>query len=187
MKYKLVLKKNIKNVLNRILVTLIFILLLLIINKSNPNFVKKIKNSLYNKSINFIKINKLSKKIIGKEVFYYQNNSDSLKVINSDIELNTVHKYFDGESFKVSKDLPIGTIESGIVVFIGNKDNYHNTVIVQGTDGYNIWYGNLKDINTSLYSYVEKNSLIGSADGEEIYLLIEKDNKLYTYEEYKKN
>lgn len=95
-------------------------------------------------------------------------------------------KYYDGEKFMVSSNLPIGAISSGVVVFIGNKNEYKNTVIIQGIDGFNIWYGNVKDVNVKTYDYIQEGNLIGAADGDFIYLLIEKNNEYYTYEEYAK-
>ena len=178
---KLKLKRTyISNLITRILLLIVFILFLLIINKYNHALALEFKNDLFNKSFNFIKINKISQKVLGKDVFYYQKNSDTSLVLSSNFDSNLKEKYYEGEKMNVSTNLPIGSISSGVVVYIGDKDNYGNTVIIQGVDGYNIWYGNIKDINVGLYDYVEKQNLIGAADGDFLYLLIEKDNKYYT-------
>ena len=87
----------------------------------------------------------------------------------------------------MSTNLPIGAIESGVVIFVGEKDNYGSTIIIEGVDGYNIWYSNITDINIKIYDYIEKGSLIANAKDSKIYLLIEKDNKIYSYNEYKEN
>lgn len=181
------LRKPVSNVINRSLICIVIFMFLLIINKFDHNFISDIKRNIFNKSFNFIKVNSLTRNILGKEFIYYQDENNSLQVINDDLYSEEVHKYYDGEKFKVSDNLPIGTFESGVVVFIGDKDIYKNTVIVQGTDGFNIWYGNIKDVNVSLYDYVEKNSLLGNSDGEEVYILIEKNNHYYSYEDYKKS
>lgn len=185
---KLKLKRTyISNLITRILLLIVFVLFLLIINKYNHALTLEFKNDLFNKSFNFIKINKISQKVLGKDVFYYQKNSDTSLVLSSNFDSNLKEKYYEGEKMNVSTNLPIGSISSGVVVYIGDKDNYGNTVIIQGVDGYNIWYGNIKDINVGLYDYVEKQNLIGAADGDFLYLLIEKDNKYYSYDEYKQN
>lgn len=185
---KLKLKRTyISNLITRILLLIVFVLFLLIINKYNHALTLEFKNDLFNKSFNFIKINKISQKVLGKDVFYYQKNSGASQVLSSNFDSNLKEKYYEGEKMNVSTNLPIGSISSGVVVYIGDKDNYGNTVIIQGVDGYNIWYGNIKDINVGLYDYVEKQNLIGAADGDFLYLLIEKDNKYYTYDEYKQN
>lgn len=181
------LRRPINYVINRFLLSFVIVLFMLIIKKVNPNITKYVKRNIFNKSFNFIKVNTLTRKVLGKEFIYYQNTPNSINVFNNDLDNSTVHKFYDGEKYEVSENLPIGIFESGVVIYTGYKDNFKNTVIIQGVDNYNIWYGNLKDINVNLYDYVEKNSLIGSADGKEIYILIEKDSQFYTYEDYKKN
>jgi len=179
--------RKVGNYVNKMLVLLVIIFALLIIKKASPKVSYAIKKNIFEKSISFININKFTKKIIGKDVFYSSNNHDASLVFKDDSHFQQAKPYFNGEEFSVSSNLPIGTIESGVVVYIGSKDNFNKTVIIQGVDGYNIWYGNLKNVNVKLYDYIEKSSLIGEADGEKIYLLIEKDNNFYTYEKYSKN
>lgn len=70
------------------------------------------------------------------------------------------------------------------MVFKGNKDEINNLVIVQSSDGFDIWYGLLENINVNIYDYINEGSLIGSAD-KVFYLAITKDNKFYSYDEYK--
>ena len=53
-------------------------------------------------------------------------------------------------------------------------------------DGVDIWYGNIENVNFSLYDYIEKNALLGSAKEEIIYFVVQKDGQYLDYEEYKK-
>ena len=129
---------------------IIFILFILILNKYNKSLALNLKNNLFNKSINFVKINKLSQRLLGKDVFYYQSKESDSMVIASQFNQNKKNKYFDGEKILVSSNLPIGSISSGVVVYIGNKENYNNTIIIQGLDGYNIWYGNITNVNAPI-------------------------------------
>ena len=77
----------------------------------------------------------------------------------------------------------IVSLKGGIVIFKGNKEGYNNTIIVQGSDGFDIWYGNLENINVNIYDYIDEGSIVGNCL-ENLYLVITKDNKYYTYEEY---
>ena len=77
----------------------------------------------------------------------------------------------------------VPNIENGIVVFIGKKDNYGDTIIIEGTDGIDIWYSNVKS-SLKLYDYVEKGSLVGEALSNDIYLVYKKDGKVLNYEDY---
>lgn len=178
------LKKHISIFITKFLIVIIILLFLLVLNKYYPEKTKKLKHYLYDKSLNFIKFNDLSKKIIGKEVFFSPNKT-SQAVINDELIANGFTSYYNGEKINVSDLLPIGSISSGVVIYKGNKDNYGKTVIIQGRDGFNIWYGNIENSNIDLYTYIEKGTLIGNAKGNYIYLVIEKDGKYYKYEEYK--
>ena len=72
-----------------------------------------------------------------------------------------------------------------MVVFIGNKENYNNTVIIEDLNGVYIWYGNINTTSLKLYDYVEKGSYIGEASNN-LYMVFSKDNKYLSYEEYLK-
>ena len=45
-----------------------------------------------------------------------------------------------------------------------------NTVIIQGVDGVDIWYGNLTNVSVKLYDYVEKDKLIGVSFEKEMVM-----------------
>ena len=95
-----------------------------------------------------------------------------------------ISDYYDGEKLVVSKNTLVNNITSGVVVFSGEKDNYGNTVIIQGIDGVDIWYGNLENVSVSLYDYIEANTVIGETKDEYLYLVIKKDNEYIKYENY---
>ena len=70
------------------------------------------------------------------------------------------------------------------MVYIGEKEDYGNTVIIQGVDGVDIWYGNLTNVSVKLYDYLEKDKLIGETLDDTLYLVIKKDNEYIKYEDY---
>ena len=78
----------------------------------------------------------------------------------------------------------VNSLASGIVVFSGEKDGFGNTVIIQGIDGADIWYGNLENISLNLYDYIEVGTVIGNTVDEYLYLVIKKDNEYIKYEDY---
>ena len=67
---------------------------------------------------------------------------------------------------------------------MGEKEGYGNTVIVQGIDGIDIWYGNVTNISISLYDYIDKKSLLGTTKDDVLYLVYKKDGEILNYEEY---
>ena len=107
-----------------------------------------------------------------------------MQAVNESVENFEYQKYHDGIIAYVPKESTVNTLNSGIVVFIGEKENYGPIVIVQGIDGVDVWYGNITNINVSLYDYVEKQSIIGSAIESHIYYVIEKDGMYLNYDEY---
>ena len=75
-------------------------------------------------------------------------------------------------------------LNSGIVVFSGNKDNYGYTTIIEQVDGIDIWYVGVNTNNLKLYDYVEKGSILGEANTNTIYIYYQKDGNFISYEEY---
>ena len=78
----------------------------------------------------------------------------------------------------------VPSFESGIVVYIGEKENYKQTVIVQQMNGVDVWYGNIKQTNVKLYDYVEKGALIGQVSDKTLYLVFQKEGKFIDYQNY---
>ena len=105
-------------------------------------------------------------------------------VFSEKIKYNTISKYYDGVSLSVSNNLLVPILESGMVVFVGEKENYGSTVIVEGVDGVDVWYGNLENINVQMYDFVEKGSALASTSSDKLYLVFKKDGENIDYEKY---
>ena len=83
-----------------------------------------------------------------------------------------------------NKNTPISVITSGIVVFLDEKEGYGKTAIIQGIDGYDIWYGNITDSSVKLYDYVEKGFILANSNDDFYYNVFYKDGNKVSYEEY---
>ena len=105
-------------------------------------------------------------------------------VIKGHLVYKNIENYKDGEVLTLTTNTLINSLQSGIVVYCGEKDDYGNTVIIQGVDGVDIWYGNLTNVSVKLYDYVEKDKLIGETNSDLLYLVIKKDNNFLKYEDY---
>jgi hypothetical protein len=104
-------------------------------------------------------------------------------ISNNDVLVNNVsdYEYVDG-MYKYYKE-DVNVISSGIVVYVGDKDNLGNTVIIQGVDGIDIWYSNLGEVSIGMYDYVSNGDKIGLSN--EYYLVsLYKDGNMISYEEY---
>ncbi len=78
----------------------------------------------------------------------------------------------------------VPNLNSGIVVFIGEKEDYGNTIIVQQMNGIDAWYGNIDTTSIKLYDYVEKGIMLGETKDTTLYLAFQKDGNFHQYKEY---
>ena len=181
------LKKEIVNYITKILISIIF-LLLTMIYISNPNNKELYKKIFLSDSISFAKINNWYQNKFGSIIPLEDITVESTKkVFNENLEYELMEDYLDAKLLKVKDNYMVPTIESGVVVYIGDKDSYGNTCIIQGIDGVDIWYSNIDTSNLDLYDYIKKGSLIGPVKNNNLFLLLMKDNEFITYEEYYKN
>ena len=86
--------------------------------------------------------------------------------------------------FNYGIDYQIEALMSGIIVFIGDKDDLGNTVIVQGNDGIDIWYSGISLKEYGLYDYVSKGDILGLSSDVYVTISIYEDGELLKYEEY---
>lgn len=166
-------KVIISTFITKLLVTTMLVLLSLIYVKNNDENLTLFKKYVFEDTFNFSSFNNIYNSLKGSK-------KESIPVI-SNVKYSNKSNYLDGISLKVNDNL-VETFSSGIVVFIGDKDNYKNTVIIQGSDGYDIWYSNLNDIGVNLYDYINASTIIGQTD--KVYLKILKDGKTINANEY---
>ena len=172
-------KKKFKSFINRVLISSCLLIICLILIKVSPKAKDFIKTKVFNSAFNFSLVNKYYEKYFGSLNI---NKSVDSQTVSGQINYEEGEKYLDGVRVKTLGN-NVYAIESGIVIFNGNKDGYNDTIIIQTSNGYDMWYGNLKNINVNIYDYVNKNDLI-SESNDKLYLVINKDNKFYTYKEY---
>ena len=167
----------IKKFLNKLFTAVIFSMIIIIISNYSVTFRNFLINDVLNNSMDFSKVNK----IMNKFTNIYNKNKEETKEVSKVIELNR-EKYLDGYKYNIGKSEDIFVKDSGIVTYIGTKEGYGNTVIIQQSNGYYAWYGNVKE-KIKLYDYVEKDSIIGTASYEYYYVLL-KDDKPLVIDEY---
>src|SRR5699024_2478173 len=83
-------------------------------------------------------------------------------VFNESIQYSNIDNYLNGKVLTVSNNYIVPSIGSGIIVYLGDKDNLGNTCIIQGVDGVDIWYSNIDTSNLTLYDYVNKGDMLGT-------------------------
>lgn len=177
--------KYAKNLISRVLITVIFVLGSIIFTNISEDNKALYQKYVLEDSLEFTKINELYQSVFGDvDIAKKDNNTDS-EVVFGDVSYTNIEPFKNGVKLTVGMNEAISVITSGIVVFIGEKDDLGNTVIIQGNDGVDIWYSNITDTDISVYDYIEAGSILGSSNGEDIYLTINKDGEFINYEEYK--
>lgn len=183
-KKKLVLKKGIRSFINRLLIVTIIFLSCLILIKSNNSFKHILIKYVYEDSFKFTKLKAIYEKYFGKILSIDKVAPKEEAVFNEKLEYSKANVYNDGAVLTVSDNYMVPTLESGIVVFIGEKEGYGSTVIIEQVDGIDVWYSNIKANNIKMYDYIEKGSLIGEVKGKKLYMVFQKDGAFLDYKKY---
>ena len=134
-------------------------------------------------SLEFTKINELYQRIFGDVDITKKDNPDS-EVVFGDVTYTNIEPFKNGVKLTVDMNEAISVIASGIVVFIGEKEDLGNTIIIQGNDGVDIWYSNITDTDIKVYDYLESGNILGTSNSDDIYITISKDGEFMSYEEY---
>ncbi|WP_141433629.1 M23 family metallopeptidase [Bacillus sp. 03113] len=69
-------------------------------------------------------------------------------------------------TIETGKGATVDAMNEGFVSFIGEKDGFGKTVIIQHSDNSESWYGNLADINVHLYAYIDKGVKVGNVTND---------------------
>ena len=166
----------------KLLISIVLTLIILILIKSSNDFKNSFYMKIYNSNLSFTKVKELYNKYIGNtEVFDKVVKEQT--VFSETLSYKSKEAYLDGVKLEIGSNYLVPVTESGIVVFIGPKDGYDNTVIIQRIDGIDEWYGNISNVNVKLYDYVKKGSLLGEASNN-LFLIYKKDGNILNYEDY---
>lgn len=166
---------------NKILVLSLIMIIGLILTKNDPKLKFKLKNDIYNSNINFNYFKKLYHKYIGKYIGEEKKKDE--KVSGEVLSYDSVKEKNGSAELKVEKNYLVPCLSNGIVVFIGNKDNLGNTVIIEGVNGIDTWYSNITVNNLKMYDYIAKGKIVGTADSK-LLLTFYKDGKILDYKKH---
>ena len=171
--------KYLNGLVKRTMICFVFVMLVLAISLMSETGRSYIKKYLLETNFEFSKINTLYNKYIGKLT------DENTEVVSGNqlLEYTSKEKYNDGVKLTVSENYNVNLLESGIVVYIGEKEGYGNTIIVQQSNGIDAWYGNIENVDVKIYDYIEKGTIIGNAN-KTLYLVFQKNGEILNYEDY---
>lgn len=162
-----------------LLLIVIFISTLIVIKDNDKK--EWIKNNVLEKNISFTYLKKEYTKYFGN-VLPFLINFDSEMVFKEELTYSNINKYYDGVMLSVSYNYLVPALKDGIVVFIGEKENYGKTLIIEN-DNETIWYSNI-NANVNLYDEIGEGQYLGDTIDDKLYLVFKKDGVILDYKKY---
>jgi len=175
-------KNFISTYFTKVLLSIIFILISTIYIKLSPDNLEYYKKHIFESNLTFTKINNWYHKTFGN-ILPTVTEPKETQVSNSKV-LTQKESYLDGYKISANKNQPVSSMMGGILVYMGEKEGYQNTFIIQGMDGVDIWYGGIIDSNLKLYDYVDAGTIIGNTENDFYYLVFMSNGAYLKYEDY---
>lgn len=177
-------KKKVKNkvlsFLNKTLICGLILIISLIVLKKNPDIKEYVNNKVFNNNFSFAYIKNWYNEHFGNILPTIDNKVE--EVFSEKLAYKNKQPYLDGYILEVSNNYLVPSINTGIVVFIGEKEGYGNVLIIEQVDGYNIWYGNLDNISVKLYEYVAKGTFLGETVDNSLYIVCQNKGEFIDFE-----
>ena len=181
-KEKLVLKTKVKVALSKLLLSIIIFLIALICIKKDISLKELIKENVYEKSIKFSNNQKLYDNLFDSYLSIERKSNNTEPVFNEKINYTELENYENGVKLTVEDNYLVPVLESGVIIYIGEKDKLGNTIIVEQVDGIETIYSNINISDYKLYDYVEKGDLIGNALSKKLILQFQKNGEYLDYQ-----
>ena len=179
-------QKYLSNLLSKFLLSIIFLMVSIILIKSNSNIKTFYQKDILTKQINFTKFNDFYTKYFGNILPDYTVPSVPTHMAsNTEFDYNNGTPYLNGTKLETTENYPVPIITSGIIVFLGEKDSLGPTCIVQGIVGIDIWYSHIDTSSLNLYDYVTEGKILAPTESNYFYLTIDSNGNYLTYDTYK--
>ena len=166
----------------KIIICSLLFLIFLICSKKINNFNRIIYDNVYNSNISFAKINSLYETYFGS--IFPLNRVNEVQVFDESIDYKSKEEYKDGVVLSVNDNYVVPSISSGIVIFIGEKDYFGKTIIIEDENEVDTWYSNINIGNINMYDYINKGDYLGEVIDGRLILLFQKKGKILDYNNY---
>ncbi len=150
--------------------------------KKDIKLKKNIYEKVYSTNFSFAGFKNIYNKYIGN-VIPFQNIFTTKKVFNEKLEYKSLSKYNKGVKLLLNDNYAIPIIKGGIVIFSGEKEGLGKTIIIQQSDGIDVFYSNLSNTTMKLYDYVDDNAIVGEAVNNELYMIFQKNGVEIDYKD----
>ena len=181
---RLVLKRNIKIWISKFCISIILFLMGMIFVKKNPSSKQWLTQKIFEESFPFQQMQVLYEKYFGNALSINKVISKTEPVFHESFSYESVEAYQNGARVKVENHLAIPALESGVVIYIGEKEDLGETIAIEQVDGVVTYYSHLHTVHKNLYDYVEKGEVLGEAFDDEVYLAFQKKGEYLNYQDY---
>jgi len=172
--------------INRTLISGILLLSVLCMIKMNPDTKKQVYQTVYGNNFSFASFQKWYKKYFGnlfpEEIT--KNMGKDQMVFQESFVYQKKENIENGVRVSVGRGYLMPVLESGLVVFMGEKEGIGETLIIQQVNGVDAWYVGVIPKDIKLYDYVEKGSLLGEAREKTLDLYFQKEGVFVDYKDY---
>lgn len=175
-------KKVILSFFSKVLISVILFLMVLIASK-NTEYKNLIYEYVYSSNISFLEVEKWYKKYFGN-LIPSDNKVEKEPVSSTGISYKSLEEIENGVELYLDKGSIVPALESGLVIFKGEKDGYSDLIVLEQVDGSEAWYVGVVDSNLKIYDYVEKDSIIGNSKTEYLSLYFKKKGETIDYKKY---
>lgn len=162
----------------KVLLSVILVLSVAILFKNAPSSfdgTRAVTEKVMQEEFQFATISKWYEKQFGKPLVFFSPNEKKEKAIQqkdyaipaSGKVMQGFQKNGQGVFVQTATNATVESVNEGVVVFAGKKEELGNTVQIQHADGTESWYGNLNDMSVKLYDYVSKEQKIGTVNSDE--------------------
>ena len=173
----------IRDFIIKILISLIMFLSFLIGIKQDKNFKNIIYDNVYNNNISFAKLSSIYNNVFGSIFPLKTATEETVMVFDDKLDYKSINTYKNGFILSLNRNL-VPNMFNGMIVFIGDKEDYGKTVIVETEDKTQIWYSNLEETNLVIYDYIKKGDFIGEAKDNKLIMVFQKDGEYLDYKDF---
>lgn len=144
---------------------------------------KRVVSATLNDDMNFTMVSQWYEKTFGHPLAFlptnehkshvFSGNKDNISSKDFAVPVSgnrTVTEHFSaknkGITVEAAMNAEVKAIDSGLVIFVGNKTSIGKTVVIQHKDGKESWYGNLENVDVKQYDNVKKDQKLGTVTDE---------------------
>ena len=177
------IKRIVFKTVTEIMLSIVLLLIALILSK-NVTMREQIYKYVYLDNLSFKQIELIYQKYFGFLVPSQKEEETELvsseKLIykeEKELENGGVRLTFNGQQ-------EISALVDGLVLFVGEKEGYGKTLVLEQTDGVEAWYVGMDTSDLKIYDYIKKGEMIGTSQKEYIDLYFKKKGEVVSYQDY---